>query len=200
MTSPRLPVRPKLTTSRELTVRLPAWNATVRLSLGGDAVLDEGTQPTPGQEAAYAHVFECAPRVLDAIGRALDANLEVRAELQGVPARDALGETIRLRSVHIMNPDRDGQAYVGYGFSCSWDDEHGLGVMTHRERVVRVGGGDTAFLTWVAAEDIPKAPAKKPKKAVSKNKTLRTPTKRPAAKSKGRRAQSAEPAAKATRR
>lgn len=35
----------------------------------------------------------------------------------------------------------------------SWDAEHGLGVMLHRDRVVKVGGADTALLEWIAAND-----------------------------------------------
>jgi len=185
MASKRESARPQLTTDAELRVRLPAWNTTALLSLGGDAVLEEGTKPTPGQEAAYAHVFERAQQVLDVPSLPGVQHTKVRAELQGVPAKAALGNAIQLRSVHIMSPERDGQAYVGYGFSCSWDYEHGLGVMTHCERVVRVGGGDTAFLTWVATSDIPKALAKKAK-------TLRPPTRKSAAKSKGQPARSSK--------
>ena len=42
---------------------------------------------------------------------------------------------------------------MGFKFGCTWDDEHGLGVMTHRGHVVEVGGADTAFLEWIAEAD-----------------------------------------------
>jgi hypothetical protein len=43
--------------------------------------------------------------------------------------------------------------YVGFEFGCTWDDEHGLGVLMHGERVVDVGGAETAFLLWIAERD-----------------------------------------------
>lgn len=45
-------------------------------------------------------------------------------------------------------------AYVGFSFWCTWDDEHGLGVMTHKNRVVKIGGVDTALLNWIAESDL----------------------------------------------
>jgi hypothetical protein len=61
---------------------------------------------------------------------------------------------IGLSTVHLMNVSKDGTAYIGYEFGCSWDDEHGLGFMTHKDRVIKIGGADTSFLTWVAKEDL----------------------------------------------
>lgn len=63
---------------------------------------------------------------------------------------------IGLANVHLMNVEKDGCGYVGYEFGCLWDDEHGLGVMTHQDRILEIGGADTAFLTWVAKKDLKK--------------------------------------------
>jgi hypothetical protein len=57
---------------------------------------------------------------------------------------------IRLTQVHLLNVFRNGLAYVGYEFACRWDEEHGLGVMTFQDQVIRIGGAETAFLTWLA--------------------------------------------------
>src|SRR5512135_250594 len=94
-----------------------------------------------------------------ATAHAADSDIKraLALEAPGVTLRDG----IRLTSVHIVGPQKDGHAYVGYEFACVWDGEHGLGVMTHRGRVVQVGGGDTAFLTWVAKRDL-EGPAKSP--------------------------------------
>ena len=54
-----------------------------------------------------------------------------------------------------MNVEKDGIAYVGYEFGCIWDDEHGLGVMTHKTRIIDFGGADSSFLTWIARKDLP---------------------------------------------
>jgi hypothetical protein len=62
--------------------------------------------------------------------------------------------------------------YLGFDFGCTWDEEHGLGLMTHGTRIVRVGGSDTAILPWIAKADAKKRkkptkkkPKKKPKKS-----------------------------------
>ncbi len=38
-------------------------------------------------------------------------------------------------------------------FGCTWDSEHGLGVMTHKNRIIEIGDASTAFLTWIADKD-----------------------------------------------
>ena len=43
--------------------------------------------------------------------------------------------------------------YLGFHFICSWDEDHDYGVMMHKERVVKMGGGDVAFLSWIAEEE-----------------------------------------------
>lgn len=43
--------------------------------------------------------------------------------------------------------------YIGVQFRCKWDEEHGVGLMLYKDRVVKVGGSDTAFMTWIAEED-----------------------------------------------
>ncbi len=67
------------------------------------------------------------------------------ANLERLERRAAIGETLELESVHVHNKWRDGLSYVGLIFSTGWDDGHGLGVLLHGDRVVQVGGADTAF-------------------------------------------------------
>jgi hypothetical protein len=43
-------------------------------------------------------------------------------------------------------------------FGCTWDKEHGLGVMTHQTLVIEIGGADTAFLEWIAKRGLEKLP------------------------------------------
>ena len=57
-------------------------------------------------------------------------------------------------SIYITSVFKDDLPYIGFLFSCSWDSEHGLGVMTYKDKIVEIGGADTAFLTWIAEEDI----------------------------------------------
>jgi hypothetical protein len=62
-------------------------------------------------------------------------------------------QLIGLHNVHFVPLLKEGLPYVGYEFGCTWDGEHGLGVLTHGNRVVEVGGADTAFTLWIAERD-----------------------------------------------
>ena len=40
---------------------------------------------------------------------------------------------------------KEGMAYTGYFGNCEWDPEHGCGILMHGNRVLYIGGHDTAF-------------------------------------------------------
>lgn len=73
--------------------------------------------------------------------------------LPEIVAIDDLRTLIGLQSVNIHQLSRSGIPYVGYEFGCEWDQEHGLGVLMHGNRVVEMGGVDTAILLWIAEKD-----------------------------------------------
>ncbi|MCD0474574.1 hypothetical protein LPB87_09250 [Flavobacterium sp. EDS] len=58
--------------------------------------------------------------------------------------------------IYITSVFKDNIPYIGYLFSCSWDAEHGLGIMTYKNQIIKIGGADTAFSTWSAEEDLNK--------------------------------------------
>ncbi len=63
--------------------------------------------------------------------------------------RNVLGLSI----VHIMESDKEGFAYVGYELGCDWDDEHGIGIMTHKDKVIEIGQADVSFNSWITYKD-----------------------------------------------
>lgn len=63
-------------------------------------------------------------------------------------------QLIGLSHVHVLKESFEAIAYIGFELGCTWDREHGLGFMTHAQRVVDVGGADTSFLEWIAKRDI----------------------------------------------
>jgi hypothetical protein len=69
---------------------------------------------------------------------------------------DDLKRLIELRGVNVHQLDKDGIPYVGFILGCTWDAEHGLGVLMHGTRVVEIGGADTAILLWIAKRDAKK--------------------------------------------
>jgi hypothetical protein len=123
------------------------------------------TPPSAEQIAAYAHLKTAGPAVAAAVLTALLAEYPSWRDSYGYDdeeAEELMPEVTRpedfrpligLIKVHVLNVAKDGVAYVGLQFDCAWDEEHGLGAMTHRGRVVKLGGADTSFLEWVAKQD-----------------------------------------------
>ncbi|MDB5298209.1 MAG: hypothetical protein JWO31_4192 [Phycisphaerales bacterium] len=136
-----------------------------------DAPADSG--PGPEQVAAYAYlkaneavvaaaavraVFERYPRErakhgFDDIDEDDEDAVAEAGLMPEISDPNDLRPLLGLGTVHVLAVARDGVAYVGLEFGCTWDDEHGVGVMLHKDRVVKVGGADTSFLAWIAERD-----------------------------------------------
>jgi hypothetical protein len=140
-------------------------NGIFPISIGGDMVIDNPTI-TNDHINAYNYLTTHSEQVLDAIlarlfadyknlqadyGYDQDDAKEIMPDIENV---DDFKKLIGLSQIHLMNVSKDGFAYVGYEFGCTWDDEHGLGFMTHKDRIIDFGGADTSFLTWVASGDL----------------------------------------------
>jgi hypothetical protein len=73
-----------------------------------------------------------------------------------VKSAEDLRRLIGLSSVNVHRVQKDRIPYVGFEFGCTWDPEHGLGVLMHGTRTVQIGGADTAILLWIAEQDAQK--------------------------------------------
>jgi len=152
----------------ELWLSLPAWagfssgpgskisKGEVGVSVSGDAM--DAEEIGPEQRAAYRRIVgraSAAQRmVLDAIADAFPKLTKGAAiELPKKVDRAELESLVTLVAIHIHWAHRDKVAYLGYELRCAWDTEHGVGVMTHQDRVVAVGQADTAILGWLAERD-----------------------------------------------
>ncbi|AGX44612.1 DUF6985 domain-containing protein [Clostridium saccharobutylicum] len=60
---------------------------------------------------------------------------------------------IKPKRIYILNIENDGIPYIGVHFLCSWDEEQDFGVMLNKDRIIKMGGADTAFLSWIAKND-----------------------------------------------
>jgi hypothetical protein len=52
---------------------------------------------------------------------------------------------IGLSQIHVHPYFKDDLGYVGLEFGCTWDEEHGFGVMLHGARVVSIGDAAVSF-------------------------------------------------------
>lgn len=62
---------------------------------------------------------------------------------------EALRPLIRLDYI-VIYPLPSLTPYLGLGFSCTWDEEHGLGLMTHGTEILEIGLEDTALSADIA--------------------------------------------------
>jgi hypothetical protein len=146
-----------------------AGDGTVRLNVA----LAESGPPTPGQAAAYEYLLANQDAVRDMlVASIMDEYPLLRQNvLAGGPidpadmpeqlSADDLKSRVGLAVIHVLSVEKDGVAYTGFEFGCTWDEEHGLGVMMHQGRVVefpengvgKVNGADLASEEWLAQED-----------------------------------------------
>ncbi len=66
---------------------------------------------------------------------------------------DTLKQNCDLYSINIHQLISSGLPYIGYELGCTWEEEHGVGVMMHGTRLVAIGDADTALHLWVAQKD-----------------------------------------------
>ncbi|PHS09983.1 MAG: hypothetical protein COA78_11665 [Blastopirellula sp.] len=96
-------------------------------------------------DAFQPYYSEMRPRYVEFLGD------EVDQLMPPISTRDQLRELIDLRQVHIHPWMKSGIGYVGLQFGCTWDLEHGVGVLLHLARVVDIGGADVSF-AWAPEE------------------------------------------------
>lgn len=120
--------------------------------------------PRPGQVRAFQYLLDHELEIRDAIVQAIfdefpaiQDSLSYGGEeadmMPDIDNPEQLRPLIGMSTVHVLTITRAAMAYVGFEFGCTWDPELGLGVMTHADRVVEVGGADVSFLEWVAERD-----------------------------------------------
>ena len=100
--------------------------------------------------AALAAVAGSYDALRAGYGYSPEEQAEYAPDIDGV---DDLRALIALQAVNVHNVWHGEVPYLGLQLACTWDDEHGLGVLLHGTRVVRTGGADTAILRWMATRD-----------------------------------------------
>jgi hypothetical protein len=119
--------------------------------------------PAKEQVAAYAYFKENQAAVTQAIMAALLKDYtKIRRQwlkhdpdldLPEIKTPDEMRKNVGLGTLHMFDVAKKGIAYFGLELGCTWDDEHGAGVVIHRNRVVAVGQADTSFTTDYAVDD-----------------------------------------------
>lgn len=139
-------------------------DGTVRLLIA-PLEINARTAPVIEQVAAFQCLMDNEEAIADAVAHALveycrsgDAYCNdddhLLDELLQMSKPDDLCSLVELSCVHVLNVFHDGEACIGFEFACTWDEEHGAGVMTYRGQVIAAGPADHSFLEWVAEQGL----------------------------------------------
>ncbi len=111
--------------------------------------------PVAEQIAAYeylhdheAHVTEVAVKAILEEHPKWRERWKIKEDDPAMPSIKTVEElrnAIGLGTVHILNVAKEGVAYLGLECGCEWDQEHGLGVLLLRDRVLEVCQANTSF-------------------------------------------------------
>jgi len=123
--------------------------------------LNDDPDPLPEQVAAINYVLQNQQAIVQAMLNRLYKDYptiieEYDYDERQVPPVDKpedLLQRISFGAMHVLLVHRDGVAYVGFEGYCRWDQEHGIGFMMHKDRLVHWGGADEAFSSWRARHD-----------------------------------------------
>ena len=98
-------------------------------------------------EAVKAAIFRQYPEL-----QAIDGNppAGTSPHMPPLTSPEDLKGLVGLYAINVHQISKAGSPYLGFEFGCTWDDDHGLGVLMHGLEVVEVGGSDTARLLWIA--------------------------------------------------
>jgi hypothetical protein len=99
-------------------------------------------RPSPGQVAAYqqfrASMDEVCGRILEYILRFYQTHREEfllvddESAPRGIDAVAQLRDLVAFTGLFVY-PERDGGCDLGFSFACTWDEEHGLGVLVRAD-------------------------------------------------------------------
>lgn len=57
---------------------------------------------------------------------------------------------VGISSINVHQIEENGRPFVGVELGCTWEVEHGVGILLHGDKPLEIGGADTAILLWVA--------------------------------------------------
>ncbi|GAA4344134.1 DUF6985 domain-containing protein [Flaviaesturariibacter amylovorans] len=119
----------------------------------------------PVQAEAYTYAIEMQERVRDRILEGLlkeypvwqrhadNAADDRGAKLPFLADANGFCHQLELAGLRILEAHKEGLAYTGYLFRCTWEPEHGLGILMHGDRVVKIGSADVASDNTLAELD-----------------------------------------------
>lgn len=144
----------------EGTVSLDYWERLfdktkdIYLNIGGDAVVESLEE---FHKNGYDYLIDNQEDILKVIiAEVYNYYCEIYSnhEVKDVENEADIVSSIMPVGIYIHNIEHEGIPYIGYEFSCKWDEEHGIGIVLYKKEIVSIGEGDTAVLAWLIEEEI----------------------------------------------
>lgn len=101
-------------------------------------------------DAMLKALFEAYPAMREKL---LDDGLGEEETAKVMPVLDSptqLKGLVEVVTIHVHQIEQDGKPFFGVEMECTWEQEHGVGVLLHGAKPLEVGGADTAFYLWMA--------------------------------------------------
>ncbi|MFV0290280.1 MAG: DUF6985 domain-containing protein [Mangrovibacterium sp.] len=82
------------------------------------------------------------PKMQEEFDYPINEKKEIMPEITSI---EGFSELLSPTTIYIHSKYKDDLPYIGYLFSCTWDSEHGLGILMHNNEVIEIGEGSIAF-------------------------------------------------------
>jgi hypothetical protein len=114
---------------------------------------DDFERPQVFQQNALNYFFKNQATVLNALCQGVIDHAPEFIKLYGAvfPELKSIAEVkknVSISSIHILGSQKENHSYLGFDCWCSWDDEHGLGVLMHKDRCIDAGDHLVASLSY----------------------------------------------------
>ncbi len=127
---------------------------TFSLALNSDTDGIDFEKPQVFQQNALNYFIENQTKIFDSLCQGVIEHYPNLIKLYGsviVPDLKLISDVkhnISISTIHILGDEKDNFSYLGFDCGCTWDDEHGLGIVMHKERCIEIGQHDTAFMCY----------------------------------------------------
>ena len=107
---------------------------------------------TEHEKLVHGSMLEALYKAYPGIREEFTEYLEEQAEeyLPEVHNPSDLKKILGINSIIIHPISKDSVPFIGIDLGCTWDDEHGVGILLHGQKPLEIGGADTAGLLWIA--------------------------------------------------
>ena len=140
-------------------------DGTVRLLITDE--LDDSVDPKQEQINAINYIIDNPKEIQKTLFKTLELEYPKLKEMYGYseddedslewfPKVQSIGDfrnVFGVGNMFVTIESKNGFSYVGLECRCTWDEEHGLGFLLHKNRLIKVGGADVAFNSWETYKD-----------------------------------------------